>query len=66
MCRAEADGEELPSAVAELPAAGREARRLHRRRAAPHPRPPLPLGQPVCMQPGRHAPPNLIPIRFVL
>uniref|UniRef100_A0A453JYD2 Uncharacterized protein n=1 Tax=Aegilops tauschii subsp. strangulata TaxID=200361 RepID=A0A453JYD2_AEGTS len=44
---AEADGEELPAAVAELPPAGREARQLHRRRAAAHPRPPLPLGQQV-------------------
>ncbi|KAK8458289.1 hypothetical protein SEVIR_3G348200v4 [Setaria viridis] len=46
-CRVEADGQELPAAVAELPPARREARQLHRRRAAAHPRPPHPLGQPV-------------------
>jgi len=31
------------------PAAGREAQRLHRRQAVPHPRSPLQLGQPVII-----------------
>jgi hypothetical protein len=47
--RAAADGQELPAALAELPPAGREARQLHRRRADAHPRPPLPLRQPVII-----------------
>jgi hypothetical protein len=48
-CRSEADWEELPAAVAQLPPAGREARRLHRRRAAAHPRPPLQMGKQVII-----------------
>nr|AAS75246.2 unknown protein [Oryza sativa Japonica Group]AAU44077.1 unknown protein [Oryza sativa Japonica Group]BAG99346.1 unnamed protein product [Oryza sativa Japonica Group] len=54
--RFEAHRQELPSPVGELPPPRPQARPHHRRRGAPHPPPPLPVGQPLV--PHRPQPPR--------